>query len=74
VHKRGLDIDEVLILAHRIASGERLPPNYRDHWLSGAYSGMRECHVRPDWLLIYEFTDTEMILLRTGTHQDLFGG
>jgi len=49
-----------------------LPTNNRDHNLSGNYSGYRECHIEPDWLLIYKQTDTELLLDRTGTHADLF--
>ena len=45
----------------------------RDHNLSGNYSGYKECHITPDWLLIYQQTDTELKLNRTGTHSDLFG-
>jgi mRNA interferase YafQ len=52
--------------------GEHLPPARRDHPLKGVWKGRRECHIAPDWLLIYESTDTELVLLRTGTHADLF--
>ncbi|MDE6405408.1 MAG: type II toxin-antitoxin system YafQ family toxin [Lachnospiraceae bacterium] len=51
---------------------EPLPPQNRDHNLSGNYSGYRECHIEPDWLLIYKQTDNELRLDRTGTHADLF--
>ncbi|MDD6065559.1 MAG: type II toxin-antitoxin system YafQ family toxin [Firmicutes bacterium] len=51
---------------------DALPPNNRDHNLSGNYSGYRECHIEPDWLLIYRQTDNELLLYRTGTHADLF--
>ena len=51
---------------------EPLPPQNRDHNLSGNYSGYRECHIEPDWLLIYKQTDDELRLDRTGTHADLF--
>lgn len=49
-----------------------LPVKNKDHNLSGNYSGYRECHIEPDWLLIYKQTDTELLLDRTGTHADLF--
>jgi len=49
-----------------------LPPQNRDHNLIGNYSGYRECHIEPDWLLIYKQTDDELRLDRTGTHADLF--
>ncbi len=50
-----------------------LPAKNRDHNLSGNYSRYRECHIGPDWLLIYKQTETELLLDRTGTHADLFG-
>lgn len=50
-----------------------LPAKNRDHNLSGNYSGYKECHIEPDWLLIYKQTDNELRLDRTGTHSDLFG-
>ena len=50
-----------------------LPPKNRDHNLSGNYSGCKECHIEPDWLLIYKQTNDELNLYRTGTHADLFG-
>ena len=50
-----------------------LPPKNKEHNLSGNYAGYRECHLQPDWLLIYQQTDTELLLHRTGTHSDLFG-
>ena len=57
-----------------IANGEMLSEKYRDHELSGNYSGCRECHIEPDWLLIYEIHNDKLILIltRTGTHSDLF--
>ena len=60
-------------MARRLAEGKALDPKHRDHKLTGPFQGLRECHVRPDWLLIYQLTDAELILVRTGTHQDLFG-
>lgn len=52
---------------------EPLPAKNREHNLSGNYSKYRECHIAPDWLLIYKQTDTELLLDRIGTHSDLFG-
>lgn len=54
--------------------GETLPEKYRDHSLTGNFSGCRECHITPDWLLIYEISQQVLILYltRTGTHSDLF--
>ena len=58
----------------RLAAQEPLDAKCRDHELSGDYSGFRECHIEPDWLLIYRVDDRELVLLlfRTGTHSDLF--
>ena len=52
---------------------DALPQKNRDHSLTGNYTGCRECHIQPDWLLIYRQTDTELYLVSTGTHADLFG-
>jgi mRNA interferase YafQ len=56
-----------------LRAGEQPPRARRDHPLKGEWKGWRECHVQPDWLLIYRVTDTEVQLGRTGTHADLFG-
>ena len=52
---------------------DTLPAKNKDHSLSGNYSGYRECHIEPDWLLIYKQEGNELLLYRTGTHSDLFG-
>lgn len=72
--KRGYDmslLDEVVGL---LANGDLLPARFHDHTLSGNFIGCRECHITPDWLLIYELSDRELYLYltRTGTHSDLF--
>lgn len=72
--KRGLDI-ELLDNAIRIlADGNPLPVEYKDHQLSGNWKGHRECHIQPDWLLVYRTEEDILILTlsRTGTHSDLF--
>lgn len=55
--------------------GKTLPPEYRDHELSNNWKGHRECHIQPDWLLIYRIERNTLVLslTRTGTHSDLFG-
>jgi mRNA interferase YafQ len=73
MEKRGKQFSEFRRVIERIAVGEPLDSRHRDHPLLGGYAGTRECHIEPDWLLIYERTDTELILIRTGTHVDLFG-
>ena len=72
--KRGCDMSLITDIIKKLASGEALPERNRDHALSGDYSGCRECHITPDWLLIYEIYNEELILYltRTGSHSDLF--
>lgn len=74
LQKRGYDISLLTAVIKKLANGESLPAKNRDHYLSGDYSGTRECHITPDWLLIYEIENEELILYltRTGTHSDLF--
>lgn len=74
ISKRGYDLTLLKEVVEILASGEPLPERYRDHALSGNFLGCRECHIRPDWLLIYEIEDDELILYltRTGSHSDLF--
>jgi mRNA interferase YafQ len=70
--KRGKDFSVFKQVLQRLVEGENLETKHRDHLLLGQYKGSRECHIEPDWLLIYEPTDTELVLIRTGTHADLF--
>lgn len=70
--KRGKDLAKVKKLMELILMGESLSPKNRDHWLDGSYSGRRECHVEPDWLLVYKPLPGKIIFERTGTHSDLF--
>ena len=72
--KRKMDVSKVHEVIEMLASGNTLPGKYRDHALSGDYQGTRECHIRPDWLLIYSISNEKLILelMRTGSHSDLF--
>lgn len=72
--KQKKDIEKLFEVIERIANGEKLEAKWKDHALSGNYSGARECHIEPDWLLIYEIFDETLVLslLRTGSHSDLF--
>lgn len=72
--KQNKDLEKLFAVIEVLASGETLPPQYRDHDLSGNYKGTRECHVEPDWLLIYEIRDNVLVLMlyRLGTHSELF--
>ncbi|MGM0738840.1 MAG: type II toxin-antitoxin system YafQ family toxin [Bacteroidota bacterium] len=71
--KRGKSFGGFKELIITLAKGKPLAPKYKDQKLVGNYTGTRECHIEPDWLLIYEPTEDELILIRTGTHSDLFG-
>lgn len=59
----------------KLANGEVLAPKHKDHTLSGDWVGHRECHIQPDWLLVYRYDNDVLVLTlsRTGTHSDLFG-
>ena len=72
--RRGYDLSLLETVIALLASGTSLPPEYHDHPLIGDYVGCRECHITPDWLLIYELDGDALILYltRTGTHSDLF--
>ncbi len=74
--KRGCNMDELEVVVKILAEGKTLPRKYKDHELvnSRNYKGMRECHIEPDWLLVYKTTEELLILTlqRTGTHSDLF--
>ena len=70
--KRGLPLHRLEAVIDLLLSGNDLPPARRDHALHGDWSGYRECHIAPDWLLIYKRTEDTLFLVRTGTHADLF--
>jgi len=70
--RRGKDREELLAVVELLATEGALPPAYRPHILTGDWKGVWECHIEPDWLLIYEITATEVVLIRTGSHTDLF--
>ena len=74
IQKRGYDITLLKDVLNLLVNGKILPIKYKDHNLSGNFKGCRECHITPDWLLIYEISENELILYltRTGTHSDLF--
>ena len=71
---RGYNIRLLEDVIEILASGQMLPEKYKDHNLTGNYYDCRECHITPDWLLIYKINNNELILYltRTGTHSDLF--
>ena len=72
--KRGCDMAKLKAVLELLIEGEPLPPEFKDHPLRGNYAGSRDCHIKPDWVLIYTLTekDTHVCFERTGTHSDLF--
>ena len=73
--KRHLDIDLLDSIIRVLSRGETLPEKHRDHELTGNWTGYRECHIQPNWLLVYRIDDGVLVLTlaRTGTHSDIFG-
>ena len=73
--KRGKDITKLIYVLDMLAKKEILPEKYRDHQLSNNLANYRECHIEPDWLLVYKYIDDILILTATatGTHSDIFG-
>lgn len=72
--KQGKDLDKLFEVINILANGEKLDTKFKDHDLSGSYKGTRECHIEPDWLLIYEIDNNALVLMlyRLGTHSELF--
>ena len=71
---RGYDIELINQIIKKLANGEKLEEKNKDQDLRGNWEGYRECHILPDWLLVYKYIEDELILYltRTGTHSDLF--
>ena len=74
IKKRGLNLNSLKFVLDTLQKQETLPLKYKDHALVGNYKGFRECHIEPDWLLIYTISNEKLILTaaRTGSHSDLF--
>lgn len=72
--KRGLKLDKLRTVVNTLAARQTLDEKYRDHSLTGNYRDFRECHIEPDWLLVYRVNEDELelFLFRTGSHSDLF--
>lgn len=72
--KRGLDLEKLRAVMTILANEKPLPARNKDHVLSGSFKGRRECHIEPDWLLVYKVDAKagEIVFERTGTHSDLF--
>ena len=71
--KRNKDLNKLGILVSKIQARQTLEPQYKDHQLvGGIFNLKKECHIEPDWLLVYDIQDTRLILIDTGSHSDLF--
>ena len=72
--KRGKDMAKLKVMLERLIEGEPLPPEFKDYPLRGNFAGSRDCHIEPDWVLIYTLSDQDahVCFERTGTHSDLF--
>ncbi len=70
--KQNRDMEKLKKILEQLAIPSPLPPKYKDHKLKGEWFDFRECHIEPDWLLIYTISDFELRLVRLGTHAELF--
>jgi mRNA interferase YafQ len=70
--RRGKDLAKLRELIQFLVESDSLPPRYKDHSLSGNWKHHRDCHIEPDWLLLYKIDGDDLHLVRTGTHSDLF--
>jgi len=74
IQKQGFDLSLLNIVLEMLLAGKSLPPQYKDHALKGNYIGLCECHIPPDWLLVYSINNDKLVLTatRTGSHAELF--
>ena len=70
--KQNKDIAKLRAVIEKLVAGQLLEPKYKDHQLSGNWKGHRDCHIEPDWMLIYRITADDLYLERTGSHSELF--
>ncbi len=73
LNRQGADLSKVEMVVKVLVAQEPLAERYRDHPLTGNWVGYRDCHIQPDWLLIYRVVDDELQLARTGGHAEVFG-
>ncbi len=73
IKKRNKKMNKLREIINTLCNDEKLSPKYKDHRLKGLLKDCRECHIEPDWLLIYRIESNELCLVRTGSHADLFG-
>ena len=70
--RRGKNPEKIKLVIIALVNGQSLDPKQRDHALTGNFNGFRDCHIEPDWLLIYRIESNTLYLERTGSHSDLF--
>lgn len=70
--KRGYNLEKLRIVIEKLVNERKTEARYKDHPLQGKFAGARDCHVQPDWVLIYAIVENELRLIRTGTHSDIF--
>lgn len=73
IKRQGADLNKLLVVIRQLSTEDVLEQRYRDHALQGNWRGYRECHIEPDWLLIYKIEGALLRLGRTGSHSELFG-
>ncbi len=72
VNRQSKGLKKLRTIIEKLASGQLLEPKHKDHQLSGNWKGHRDCHIEPDWILIYRISADDLFLERTGSHSDLF--
>lgn len=72
IKKQQKNISKLTVLIEKLLGQENLESKYKDHSLTGKYKSHRDCHIEPDWILIYKINKNELVLERTGSHSDLF--
>jgi mRNA interferase YafQ len=72
IQKRGKTVKKLKTIVEKLLNEEKLEPRLKDHKLTGNYAGRHECHIKPDWLLIYKLDEFSIVFERTGSHSDLF--
>ena len=72
LQKRGKDLNKLKVVIDKLLDNQELEPKYKDHALTGNWNGYRDCHIEPDWLLIYKISENQLFLVRSGSHSDLF--
>ncbi|PIP15843.1 MAG: type II toxin-antitoxin system mRNA interferase toxin, RelE/StbE family [bacterium (Candidatus Ratteibacteria) CG23_combo_of_CG06-09_8_20_14_all_48_7] len=73
LRKRGNDLEKLKVVVHELAEGKPIDRKYHEHHLNGEWKNSRDCHIEPDWVLIYTIDAISLRLERTGSHSDLFG-